>query len=63
MLIYAKQPIYYIIDNYPNKIKTLYIAKELDKKEYSRLMKMGFEVKRIPNEAAQKMCKNANHQG
>ena len=63
MLIYAKQPIYYLINKYPNKIKTLYLAKELEKKEYSRLMKMGFEVKRIPNEAAQKMCKNASHQG
>lgn len=63
MLIYAKQPIYYLIQNYPNKIKTLYLAKELEKKEYSRLMKMDFEVKRIPNEAAQKMCKNASHQG
>ncbi|MEA3330688.1 MAG: 23S rRNA (guanosine(2251)-2'-O)-methyltransferase RlmB [Campylobacterota bacterium] len=63
MLIYAKQPIYYLIENYPNKIKTLYLAKELEKKEYSRLMKMDFEVKRIPNEAAQKMCKNASHQG
>ena len=63
MLIYAKQPIYYVIDKYPNRIKTLYLAKELDKKEYSRLMKFGFEVKRIPQEAAQKMCKNANHQG
>ena len=63
MLIYAKQPIQYIINNYPSKIKTLYLAKEIDKKEYSRFMKMGFEVKRIPHEAAQKMCKNANHQG
>lgn len=63
MLIYAKQPIYYLINKHPNKIKTLYLAKEIEKKEYSRLMKMGFEVKRIPNEAAQKMCKNANHQG
>ena len=63
MLIYAKQPIYYLIDNFPQKIKTLYLSKELEKKEYSRLMKMCFEVKRIPNEAAQKMCKNANHQG
>ncbi len=63
MLIYAKQPVNYVIENYPNKIKTLYLAKELEKKEYSRLMKMGFEVKRIPPEAAQKMCKNANHQG
>ncbi|MCW8837319.1 MAG: 23S rRNA (guanosine(2251)-2'-O)-methyltransferase RlmB, partial [Thiovulaceae bacterium] len=43
--------------------KTLYLARELDKKEYSRLMKIGFEVKRIPAEAAGKMCKNASHQG
>jgi 23S rRNA (guanosine2251-2'-O)-methyltransferase len=63
MLIYAKQPIYYFIDYYPHKIKTLYLARELDKKEYSRLMKLGFEIKRIPNEAAVKMSKNANHQG
>jgi len=63
MLIYAKQPIYYLINHYPRKIKTLYLARELDKKEYSRLMKMGFEIKRIPNEAAVKMSKNANHQG
>lgn len=63
MLIYAKQPIYYLINRYPHKIKTLYLSKELDKKEYSRLMKMDFEIKRIPNEAAVKMSKNANHQG
>jgi len=63
MLIYAKQPIYYLINHHPQKIKTLYLAKELEKKEYSRLMKMGFEIKRIPHEAAQKMSKNANHQG
>ncbi len=63
MLIYAKQPINYIIKNYPHKIQTLYLAKDIEKKEYSRLMKMGFEVKRIPNDAAGKMCKNASHQG
>jgi len=63
MLIYAKQPINYIIKNHPNKIKTLYLAKEMDKKEYSKLMKMDFELKRIPADAAGKMCKNASHQG
>ncbi|MDD3475445.1 MAG: 23S rRNA (guanosine(2251)-2'-O)-methyltransferase RlmB [Sulfurimonas sp.] len=63
MLIYAKQPINYIIQNHPSKIKTLYLAKEMDKKEYSRLMKIGFEIKRIPADAAGKMCKNASHQG
>ncbi len=63
MLIYAKQPINYIIKNHPKRIKTLYLAKEIDKKEYSRLMKIGFEIKRIPSDAAGKMCKNASHQG
>ena len=63
MLIYAKQPVYHLINKHPNKIKTLYLAKEIEKKEYSRLMKMGFKLKRIPNEAAQKMCKNGSHQG
>ncbi|QOY51889.1 23S rRNA (guanosine(2251)-2'-O)-methyltransferase RlmB [Candidatus Sulfurimonas baltica] len=63
MLIYAKQPINYIINKHPEKIRTLYLAKEMDKKEYSKLMRMGFEIKRIPADAAGKMCKNASHQG
>jgi 23S rRNA (guanosine2251-2'-O)-methyltransferase len=63
MLIYGKQPVYYAIERHKDRIKTLYLAKELDKKEYSHLMKMGFEIKRIPDKAAQSMVKGGNHQG
>ena len=63
MLIYGKQPVYYLLEKYPNRIETLYLAKELEKKEYSRLMRMGVTIKRIPPEAAQKMSKSGNHQG
>ena len=63
MLIYGKQPVYYVLQNHPKRIVKLYLAKEIDKKEYSKLMKYGFEVKRIPSEAADKMCKSSNHQG
>ena len=63
MLIYAKQPIYYLIQHHPQKIRTLYLAKEIEKKEYSRLQRIGFEIKRIPNEAAVKMSRGASHQG
>jgi 23S rRNA (guanosine2251-2'-O)-methyltransferase len=63
MLIYGKQPVYYLLEKYPNRIETLYLAKDLDKKEYSRLMRMGVAIKRIPPEAAQQMAKNGNHQG
>lgn len=63
MLIYAKQPIYHVIKRHPKKIKTLYLAKEIDKKEYTTLMRMGLNIKRIPSDAAGAMCKNASHQG
>ena len=63
MLLYAKQPVYYLIRHHPQKIKTLYLAKEIDKKEYFRLIDLGLNVKRIPNEAATKMTKGAQHQG
>lgn len=63
MLIYGKQPVYYAIERHKERIKVLYLAKEVDKKEYSALMKMGFEIKRIPEIAAQSMVKGGNHQG
>jgi len=63
MIIYGKQPVYYLIEKHPNKVKTLFVSKELDKKEYSRLMRMDFELKRIPANAAQSMSKTGNHQG
>ncbi|MDX1294956.1 MAG: RNA methyltransferase substrate-binding domain-containing protein [Sulfurimonadaceae bacterium] len=63
MLIYGKQPVYYTVERHPQKIRTLYLAKEVHKKEYSRLMRLGCEVKRIPANAAQSMSKNGNHQG
>ena len=63
MLIYGKQPVRHIVKHHPKRIKKLYLAKEIEKKEYAQLMKLDCELKRIPNEAAQKMCKGANHQG
>ncbi|MEA1919879.1 MAG: 23S rRNA (guanosine(2251)-2'-O)-methyltransferase RlmB [Campylobacterota bacterium] len=63
MLVYGKQSVYYVIEHHQKKIETLYLAKDLDKKEYSRLMKLGFEIKRIPENAAQSMSKSGNHQG
>lgn len=63
MLIYGKQPVYYALDRHNDKIQTLYLAKEIDKKEYARLNKMGFALKRIPENAAQAMVRGGNHQG
>lgn len=63
MIIYGKQPVYYLIERHPQKIRTLYLAKDIDKKEYSRLMRMGFPVERIHEKAAQTKSRSGNHQG
>lgn len=63
MLIYGKQPIHYALAHHKEKIQTLFLAKEVEKKEYSALMKMGLEVKRIPENVAQSMARGGNHQG
>ncbi len=63
MLIYGKQPVQYVLHHHASSVKTLFLAKEIDKKEYARLMRMDIELKRIPPEAAQKLSRNGNHQG
>jgi 23S rRNA (guanosine2251-2'-O)-methyltransferase len=63
MLVYGKQSVYYLIEHHAKKIQKLYLAKDIDKKEYSRLMKHDFEIKRIPQNAAVSMSKSGNHQG
>jgi 23S rRNA (guanosine2251-2'-O)-methyltransferase len=63
MLIYGKQPVYYLLTHHAEKVKTLFLAKEIEAKEYSRMMRMGFKLERIPAEAAQKMSRSGNHQG
>ncbi len=63
MLIYGKQPVQYVLRHHAKSVKTLFLAKEIDKKEYGRLMRMDIELKRIPPEAAQKLSRNGNHQG
>ena len=63
MIIYGKQPVYYVIERHPDKIKTLYFAKEIEKKEYNRLMRMDFKVERLHEKAAQQKSKSGNHQG
>ncbi|MEA1917442.1 MAG: 23S rRNA (guanosine(2251)-2'-O)-methyltransferase RlmB [Campylobacterota bacterium] len=63
MLIYGKQPIQYLLEKYPQKIQKFYLAKDLDKKDYNSLMNHNFNVKRIPQSAADIMAKGKNHQG
>jgi 23S rRNA (guanosine2251-2'-O)-methyltransferase len=63
MVIYGKQPVLYILRHHPKKVVQLYLAKELVKKEFAQIQGFGCKVQRISQNAADKMCKNSNHQG
>ena len=63
MIIYGKQTVLYCIEHFADKINTLYISKDLDKKLYNKIMHNDFEVKRTKPEHAQQLAKSGNHQG
>ena len=61
MIVYGKRVVEYIIENHPEIVKEILIAKKLDKKSIKKFNK--FKTKFIDNKTAQKLSKNGNHQG
>jgi len=61
MIVYGKRVVEYIIQKHPDIVKEILIAKKLGKNELKKFNR--FKVKFIDNKTAQKLSKNANHQG
>ena len=63
MIIYGKQLFYHYLNQHPKKIKEIYLAKELDKKSFSQLLKLGLKINKLDPIKAQAMAHGGNHQG
>jgi len=63
MIVYGKQVVFYIIDKHPNLVDEVYLAKELDKREFSRFSKLGKKIIKLDPKKAQAYAKGGNHQG
>lgn len=63
MVIYGKQPVLYTIERHPEKIKEIFLNKEIDKTVFNRLTKAGVKITRVDNKKAQAVAKGGNHQG
>ena len=61
MIVYGKRVVEYITQKHPDVVKEILIAKKLNKNELKKFK--NFKVKFIDNKLAQKLSKNANHQG
>ena len=63
MIIYGKQIFLYILEKYPSLIEEVYLSKELDKKLFAKLTRLGKPIVRLDAKKAQSMARGGNHQG
>lgn len=63
MFIYGKQIFWYLIENHPTLIEEIYLAKEVDKKEFGKIAKLGKKIIKLDEKKAQAMAKGGSHQG
>jgi 23S rRNA (guanosine2251-2'-O)-methyltransferase len=63
MILYGKQIFLYVLENYPNMIEEIYLAKEVDKKLFSKIAKSNHKIIKLDAKKAQGMARGGNHQG
>jgi 23S rRNA (guanosine2251-2'-O)-methyltransferase len=63
MLVYGKQIFHYVLERHPQRIKKVYLLKEIDQKLFTKLKKLGIEIVKVDNKKAQALARGGNHQG
>lgn len=63
MIIYGKQIVLHVLDKHPHLIEEVLFSKEIDKKIFSKFLKLGKKVIRLDNKKAQALAQGGNHQG
>ncbi len=63
MIVYGKQIFMHILNKHPHLIKEIYLAKEVDKKLFSKIIKLDKKIIKLDNKKAQALAHGGNHQG
>ncbi len=63
MIVYGKQVVLYILKQHPKLIKTVYLAKEIDKKLFKSFSDIGVKIIKPDPKKAQSLARGGNHQG
>ena len=63
MIIYGKQPFLYLLEKHPKIIRKVYLAKEIEPKLFSKIIKLGVKIDKLDNRRAQALAHGGNHQG
>ena len=63
MIIYGKQLFLHILEKHANKITKVYLAKECDKRLFSKIAGLNVKIERVDPKKAQALAHGGNHQG
>jgi len=63
MIIYGKQVVLYILEKHPDLVEEVLFSKEIDKKLFSKFLKLGKKIIKLDNMKAQSLAHGGNHQG
>lgn len=63
MIIYGKNLFLHLLEHKKDVIKEVYLAKECDKKLFSKIRSLNVEIKKVDSKKAQALAKGGNHQG
>lgn len=63
MILYGKQPVFYALQVHKESIEEFYLAKELPKSDFARLVAINKPIKRVDSKKAQSLARGGNHQG
>jgi len=63
MIVYGKQIFLYIVEKHPETIEEVYLAKELDKKLFSKVANLNKKIVKLDAMKAQSLARGGNHQG
>lgn len=63
MIVYGKQVVLYILETKPQLIEEVMLSKEIDKKLFSKFVKLNKPIIKLDNKKAQGLAHGGNHQG
>ncbi|WP_027326804.1 23S rRNA (guanosine(2251)-2'-O)-methyltransferase RlmB [Helicobacter pametensis] len=63
MIVYGKHVVLHLLAKHPQKINEIFLAKEIDPKIFSQMIKLGIKITRLDFKKAQSMARGGNHQG
>ena len=63
MIIFGRHCVEQVLNLAPQKIQSIFVAKDIPPKLFGRLSRLGVKIERVDNKKAQALARGGNHQG